>query len=130
LLRKPRLLFLDEATSALDTENEALVQEALDMLIKTARCTVVLVAHRLSTVMNADLIAVINNGVVAEAGNHDTLSTIEGGLYAKLVSRQIKRAQNQIEVDEKALMERKNATKTADDSQHADVIDELLNSTT
>ena len=58
------LLFLDEATSALDTENEALVQEALDMLIKTARCTVVLVAHRLSTVMNADLIAVINNGVV------------------------------------------------------------------
>jgi ABC-type multidrug transport system fused ATPase/permease subunit len=89
-LRRPRMLFLDEATSALDTESEALVQEALDKLILLdgVKRTVVLVAHRLSTVMNADKIAVIDKGRVVEEGNHDKLVDA-GGVYSKLVSRQI-----------------------------------------
>ena len=62
MLRKPKLLFLDEATSSLDTESEALVQGALDLLIEEGGCTIVLVAHRLSTVVNADCIAVIDKG--------------------------------------------------------------------
>jgi ABC-type multidrug transport system fused ATPase/permease subunit len=89
-LRRPRMLFLDEATSALDTESEALVQEALDKLIQHdgVKRTVVLVAHRLSTVMNADKIAVIDKGKVVEEGNHEALVDA-GGVYSKLVSRQI-----------------------------------------
>lgn len=59
-LRKPSLLFLDEATSALDAESEALVQEAIDNLISLKMCTVILVAHRLSTVIGADKIAVLD----------------------------------------------------------------------
>jgi ATP-binding cassette subfamily B (MDR/TAP) protein 1 len=59
-LRKPELLFLDEATSSLDAESESLVQEAIDKLLVTRKCTVVLVAHRLSTVINADVIAVVD----------------------------------------------------------------------
>ena len=70
-LRKPKLLFLDEATSALDAENEALVQEGIDRLLETCKCTVLLIAHRLSTVMNADQIAVINGGKIVELGTHD-----------------------------------------------------------
>ena len=98
LIRKPKLLFLDEATSALDTENEALVQEALDTLISKSKCTVVLVAHRLSTVINADVIAVVKDGNFVEVGNHETLLERKG-VYAKLVARQIKRSKNKIESD-------------------------------
>ena len=67
-LRKPRLLLLDEATSALDAESEAQVQLALDNLMASmaGRCTIVLVAHRLSTVINADKIAVISDGLIVE----------------------------------------------------------------
>merc|ERR1719217_1021744 len=66
LLRRPRLLLLDEATSALDAESEALVQKALDSLIWSGKHTVLLVAHRLSTVVNAHKIVVIDQGKVAE----------------------------------------------------------------
>merc|ERR1711871_256802 len=104
-LRKPRVLLLDEATSALDAESEALVQQALDELIGSGgggggdgKCTVVLVAHRLSTVMNADIIAVVDKGRIAERGTHDELVDA-GGIYAKLVSRQMARQANQIEQD-------------------------------
>mmetsp|Transcript_34234 Transcript_34234/g.72928 ORF Transcript_34234/g.72928 Transcript_34234/m.72928 type:complete len:934 (+) Transcript_34234:121-2922(+) len=89
-LRKPVLLFLDEATSALDAENEAVVQEALDTLIQTTQCTVVLIAHRLSTVINATQIAVVHKGEIIERGPHDTLLKL-GGIYAKLVERQMSR---------------------------------------
>lgn len=83
LIRKPRILLLDEATSALDTRSEKIVQRALDNA-KVGR-TVVMVAHRLSTVRDADVIIVVNKGVVLEAGNHDELMALEGGEYAKLV---------------------------------------------
>ncbi|NXI44826.1 MDR1 protein, partial [Galbula dea] len=85
LVRNPKILLLDEATSALDTESESVVQAALDKA-REGRTTVV-VAHRLSTVRNADLIAVFENGVVREQGNHAQLLERKG-IYYKLVNMQ------------------------------------------
>jgi len=98
LLRRPGLLLLDEATSALDAENEAQVQEALDTLVDSTAggCSVMLIAHRLSTVMNADKIVVLHGGKVAEEGTHQELKGKENGVYAKLVKRQIQREENTI----------------------------------
>jgi ATP-binding cassette subfamily B protein len=89
-LRAPRLLFLDEATSALDAENEGIVQAALESLIAESQCTVVLIAHRLSTVINANQIAVIHEGNIFELGCHEELLK-KGGIYANLVKRQMAR---------------------------------------
>jgi ABC-type multidrug transport system ATPase subunit len=99
--RKPKFLFLDEATSALDTENEAIVQEALADLIKEASATVVLIAHRLSTVIGADQIAVINKGLVKEVGTHSELLKI-GGVYSLLVARQLAKQQGVDPADKKS----------------------------
>ncbi|KAL1288929.1 hypothetical protein HN51_057383 [Arachis hypogaea] len=84
MLKQPKILLLDEATSALDAESERVVQEALDR-VSVDRTTVV-VAHRLSTIKGADIIAVVKNGVIAEKGRHDSLMKIEGGTYASLVA--------------------------------------------
>lgn len=86
ILKSPKILLLDEATSALDTESERVVQEALD-LASVGRTTVV-VAHRLSTIRNADLIAVMQTGEVKELGSHDELISNENGLYSSLVRLQ------------------------------------------
>ena len=83
VLKDPRILLLDEATSALDTESERVVQEALDRLMK-GRTTVV-VAHRLSTIRNADSIAVVRKGEIIEQGSHDQLIE-RAGAYAALMS--------------------------------------------
>jgi ATP-binding cassette subfamily B protein len=85
LLKDPAVLVLDEATSALDAESEHLVQEALDRLMR-GRTTLV-IAHRLSTVRDADRVVVLDGGRVAESGTHDELLAL-GGLYRKLVERQ------------------------------------------
>ncbi|XP_069715208.1 mitochondrial potassium channel ATP-binding subunit [Phaenicophaeus curvirostris] len=85
LLKDPAVLILDEATSALDTQAEQVVQEALDRA--AAGRTVLLIAHRLSSVRHADLIVVLAQGRVAEAGTHAELLR-RGGLYAELVRRQ------------------------------------------
>ncbi len=85
LLRNPRILLLDEATSALDAESEAAVQEALATL-RAGRTTIV-VAHRLSTVRDADLVVVMADGGVVEQGTHASLLA-EDGLYARLVKTQ------------------------------------------
>ncbi|PKA43977.1 ABC transporter ATP-binding protein [Rhizobium sullae] len=82
LVRKAPILLLDEATSALDTESEAAVQKALDEAM-TGR-TVVVIAHRLSTVVRADKIVVMQQGRVVEEGNHETLAKLNDGLYARL----------------------------------------------
>jgi ATP-binding cassette subfamily B protein len=85
LLKDPRVLILDEATSALDAESEHLVQEALDRLME-GRTTLV-IAHRLSTVRQADRVVVIDGGVVVESGPHEALLR-QDGLYKRLVERQ------------------------------------------
>eukprot|EP00633_Aureoumbra_lagunensis_P009590 CAMPEP_0197309780 /NCGR_PEP_ID=MMETSP0891-20130614/8400_1 /TAXON_ID=44058 ORGANISM="Aureoumbra lagunensis, Strain CCMP1510" /NCGR_SAMPLE_ID=MMETSP0891 /ASSEMBLY_ACC=CAM_ASM_000534 /LENGTH=662 /DNA_ID=CAMNT_0042795071 /DNA_START=87 /DNA_END=2075 /DNA_ORIENTATION=+ len=88
LCRKPRILLLDEATSALDTESERKVQRALDDLIAAHSLTVIVVAHRLSTIQNADSICCIKKGQLIERGTHSELMAIPGGVYADLVRRQ------------------------------------------
>ena len=109
-LRKPKILLLDEATSALDAESESKVQEALDTLMadyrnenqsETSKRTIILVAHRLSTVMNADQIAVVSDGKIIELGNHETLYS-QNGFYTKLVQRQLKKKESQLNEDDAA----------------------------
>jgi ABC-type multidrug transport system fused ATPase/permease subunit len=85
ILKNPRILILDEATSALDTESESLVQQALDRLMQGR--TSLIIAHRLSTVRNADRILAIEDGRIVEAGGHDELLA-RNGLYARLVKQQ------------------------------------------
>ncbi|XP_024022964.1 ABC transporter B family member 11 [Morus notabilis] len=83
-VKTPKILLLDEATSALDAESERVVQDALDRVMVDR--TTVVVAHRLSTIKGADLIAVVKNGVIAEKGKHETLMAIKDGIYASLVA--------------------------------------------
>lgn len=82
LAGQPRILFLDEATAHIDSETEQIVQIALSEL--RGRVTVVAIAHRLSTIRSADCIVVLNHGRIHEQGTHDTLMTLEHGIYQRL----------------------------------------------
>ena len=86
LYSKPRVLIFDEATSALDVESERAIQNNLDNILRDR--TTIIIAHRLSTVRNADLIVVLDQGVVIETGNHDELMS-KKGLYYYLNSQQL-----------------------------------------
>merc|ERR1712205_160749 len=85
VLKDPKILLLDEATSALDSENEKLVQEALDRLM-VGRTSIV-IAHRLSTIVDSDQIIVVQNGRIVERGTHDELIRMNG-VYKRLGRRQ------------------------------------------
>lgn len=83
ILRKPRILILDEATSSLDAESEAMIQNAMESIL--GRQTTIIIAHKLSTVMKADKIVVLENGQIVEVGNHAELVS-RGGIYHRLFS--------------------------------------------
>jgi subfamily B ATP-binding cassette protein MsbA len=87
LLKNPEILILDEATSSLDIESEALVQEAIERLMKGR--TNLVIAHRLSTIRNADLIIVVDDGRIRQIGSHEELIR-EEGIYRKLYSMQVR----------------------------------------
>ncbi|XP_061586482.1 ATP-binding cassette sub-family B member 9 [Cololabis saira] len=107
LIRNPRVLILDEATSALDAESEHIVQQALNNIMQEH--TVLVIAHRLSTVEKADNIIVIDKGCVAEQGSHSQLMA-NAGLYCKLVQRQVLG----IETGDEVLNPSKNLRRTSD----------------
>jgi subfamily B ATP-binding cassette protein MsbA len=86
IMANPPILILDEATSALDTESERLVQDAILKLMKNR--TSIVIAHRLSTVQHADMIVVLDNGIIVETGTHSELMNRKDGFYAKLRSFQ------------------------------------------
>ncbi|PON31835.1 ABC transporter-like [Parasponia andersonii] len=93
LLMNPRILLLDEATSALDAQSECLVQDAIDSLTKEK--TVLVIAHRLSTVKTADIVVVVYEGQIVESGSHQELLS-KDGVYTSLVWRQLQRTKEEI----------------------------------
>ena len=89
ILADPKILILDEATSSVDTRTEALIQKAMDNLMKGR--TSFVIAHRLSTIRDADLILVMKDGDIVEQGNHEELLA-KGGFYADLYNSQFEEA--------------------------------------
>ena len=87
-MKDAKILIFDEATSALDSENEAMVQEAINNIINQKKITSIIIAHRLSTVKNANIIYVMNFGKIVEFGNHDELIA-KNGEYKRLIQRQL-----------------------------------------
>ena len=87
LIKRPAVLLLDEATSALDAASEKVVQASIDALASSKTQTTIIIAHRLTTIVNADKIVVIDGGQVVEEGTHETLLRREG-LYAMLWAKQ------------------------------------------
>ncbi|XP_078283932.1 ATP-dependent translocase ABCB1-like [Rhinoraja longicauda] len=108
LVRNPKILLLDEATSALDAESEATVQVALDKVRKG--CTTIVIAHRLSTVQNADIIAGLADGVIAELGTHEQLMETKG-IYYNLVTTQTFKRENEDQVRNDAKTEAESTKK-------------------
>jgi len=98
LVRDPKILLLDEATSALDNESEAIVQAALDKA-RLGRTTVI-VAHRLSTIRNADTIYAFENGVIAESGSHAELMAKKGIYYNLVINQETAQSSNKSSVKE------------------------------
>jgi len=83
---KPSLLILDEATAALDGKNEEEIQKSINQILNERNCTIVVVAHRLSTIRKADVINLLVDGQVVERGTHEQLFEITGGVYKSMLS--------------------------------------------
>ncbi len=116
LLRDSPILVLDEALSSVDAENEAIIQNALDRLM-VGRTTLIL-AHRLSSVIGADRILVLNEGEVAEKGNHDELMSLKGTYFA-LMSQQVEDRQTKLVVQNSLPQDNKLPKNTIDQSKHS-----------
>jgi len=90
-LKDPRILILDEATSSVDTETEGQIRQALDRLVKGR--TTIAIAHRFSTLRNADRLVVLEKGKLAEFGTHEELLSDENGVFRRLSDQQMKLAE-------------------------------------
>ncbi|KAL3837989.1 hypothetical protein ACJIZ3_022580 [Penstemon smallii] len=119
ILKNPPILLLDEATSALDTESEKLVQVALEKAMQGR--TVILIAHRLSTIVKADMIAVVENGKVAETGTHHELLD-NNKFYRNLFTMQNINQESDTRVED--IREEVASIQTENSSQHVDQLDE------
>ncbi|XP_046633239.1 ATP-dependent translocase ABCB1-like isoform X2 [Daphnia pulicaria] len=100
LVRQPKILLLDEATSALDTQSEAVVQKALDKA-RQGRTTII-VAHRLTTIRNADRIIVMKDGIVQEDGTHDKLMALNGIYYQLVIAQQGGESDSKSSIDDES----------------------------
>lgn len=117
LVRNPKILLLDEATSALDNQSEKVVQDALDKA-KVGRTTLI-IAHRLTTIRNADLIVGFKDGTVMEQGTHDELIKIKG-IYYELYTRQT------YDKKEKVALKSINDTESEESESEAEDVDEII----
>lgn len=99
LIKQPKVLLLDEATSALDSESEVIVQEALDDLLQKGGRTTIMIAHRLSTVKDADMIAVVSEGQVVESGTHTELLAKQGHYYDLVEAQRGKKKDENTDTD-------------------------------
>jgi len=116
-VRHPKILVLDESTSALDTESEKVVQKSLDKLMKSSKHkrTTIIIAHRLTTIRNADRIVVVSEGKVVESGTHDELLAQQGE-YFKLVQSQTHGKEKKVEET--------NETSSEENSRHSSILEE------
>ncbi|KAH0821045.1 hypothetical protein GEV33_001746 [Tenebrio molitor] len=112
LIREPKILLLDEATSALDTTSEAEVQAALDAI--SGECTTIIVAHRLSTIRNADRIVVVSEGKVIEEGNHAQLMAQKGAYHSLVVSQGLSETEDVFTEDKEVSSGVKNVAKVSE----------------
>ncbi|KAH0814797.1 hypothetical protein GEV33_007994 [Tenebrio molitor] len=112
LIREPKILLLDEATSALDTTSEAEVQAALDAI--SGECTTIIVAHRLSTIRNADRIVVISEGKVIEEGNHAQLMAQKGAYHSLVLSQGLSETEDAFTEDKEVLNGVSNVAKVSE----------------
>jgi len=92
LIRKPKVLILDEATAALDSQAEAIVQQTIEKLMGSREMTVIVISHRLSTIKNADFVALISEGRVVEFGTHEQLMENPTGRFQRLVESSKRRS--------------------------------------
>lgn len=104
-MRRPSILLLDEATSALDSKSEDAVNHAIDRIIHAQHITVVLAAHRLSSIARAERVVVLENGVVSEEGRYDVLSRTEGSRFRKLMAAQLLLEQGGDGVNKKPILQ-------------------------
>ncbi|KAH0820874.1 hypothetical protein GEV33_001917 [Tenebrio molitor] len=124
LIREPKILLLDEATSALDTTSEAEVQAALDAI--SGECTTIIVAHRLSTIRNADRIVVVSEGQVIEEGNHAQLMAEKGAYHSLVVSQGLSETEDVFTEDKEVSSGVKNVAKVSETAMTESTSEENL----